>query len=340
MADPATFGDSRKAAALGAELRFTTKAVKADDTLTSLEKELAEALVLQKESDPEIRKMAEEEIQRLTPAVEAARVTLIRSIVPPNPDDSRNAMVEIRAGTGGEEASLFASELLRAYTRFAEKKGWKHELLSLSHSDLGGVREAVVLIEGEGATALLRHEAGVHRVQRVPATEGSGRVHTSAATVAVLPEAEEAEVVLKPEDLDMSVARASGAGGQHVNKTESAVQIIHKPTGLMVYCADERSQLRNRQKALRVLRSRLLDLTRAKEREHRADTRKNMIGSGDRSERIRTYNFPQNRITDHRIDLTVHGIDQVLEGNLDELVEALYEADLRTRAEAITGPSA
>jgi peptide chain release factor 1 len=340
MADPATFGDSRKAAALGAELRFTSKAVKADDALTALEKELSESVALQKESDQEIRKMAEEEILRLTPAVEAARVTLIRSIIPPNPDDSRNAMVEIRAGTGGEEASLFASELLRAYTRFAEKKGWKHELLSLSHSDLGGVREAVILIEGEGATALLRHEAGVHRVQRVPATEGSGRVHTSAATVAVLAEAEEAEVVLKPEDLDMSVARASGAGGQHVNKTESAVQIIHKPTGLMVYCADERSQLRNRQKALRVLRSRLLDLTRAKERELRADTRKNMIGSGDRSERIRTYNFPQNRITDHRIDLTVHGIEQVLEGNLDQLVDALYEADLRTRAEAITGPSA
>jgi peptide chain release factor 1 len=248
-------------------------------------------------------------------------------------------MVEIRAGTGGEEASLFASELLRAYTRFAERKGWKCELMSLSHSDLGGVREAVLLIEGEGATALLRHEAGVHRVQRVPATEASGRVHTSAATVAVLAEAEEAEVVLKPEDLDMSVARASGAGGQHVNKTESAVQIIHKPTGLMVYCADERSQLRNRQKALRVLRSRLLDLTRAKEREVRADTRKNMIGSGDRSERIRTYNFPQNRITDHRIDLTVHGIEQVLEGDLDELVNALYEADLRSRAEAITRPS-
>jgi len=339
MADPATFGDSRKAAALGAELRFTSKAVKADDALAALEKELAESIALQKESDQEIRKMAEEEILRLTPAVEAARVTLIRSILPPNPDDSRNAMVEIRAGTGGEEASLFASELLRAYTRFAEKKGWKYELLSLSHSDLGGVREAVLLIEGEGATALLRHEAGVHRVQRVPATEGSGRVHTSAATVAVLPEAEEAEVVLRPEDLDMTVARASGAGGQHVNKTESAVQIIHKPSGLMVYCADERSQLRNRQKALRVLRSRLLDLTRAKERELRADTRKNMIGSGDRSERIRTYNFPQNRITDHRIDLTVHGIEQVLAGDLDELVEALYEADLRTRAEAITRSS-
>ena len=252
MADPATFADNRRAAALGAELRFTSKAVKADDALVALEKELAESRALAGEADAEIRAMAAEEIARLEPAVEVAREQLIRSIIPVNPDDSRNALVEIRAGTGGEEASLFAAELLRAYTRFAEKKGWKCELMSLSHSDLGGVRDAVLLIEGEGATALLRHEAGVHRVQR----------------------------------------------------------------------------------------SRLLDLTRAKEREARADARKTQVGSGDRSERIRTYNFPQNRITDHRIDLTVHGIEQVLEGNLDQLVDALFEADLRERAEAITRPTA
>jgi len=249
-------------------------------------------------------------------------------------------LVEVRAGTGGDEAALFAGDLLRAYSRFAERRGWKHELLSLSPSDLGGVREAVLLIEGEGAAALLRHEAGVHRVQRVPATEAAGRVHTSAATVAVLAEAEEAEVTLKPEDLEVTVARASGAGGQHVNKTESAVQIIHRPTGLTVYCADERSQLRNRQKAMRVLRSRLLDLTRTKEREARADARRSMVGSGDRSERIRTYNFPQNRITDHRVDLTVHGIEQALDGGLDEIVEALRDAELRERAEALSRPSA
>ncbi|MFZ9605559.1 MAG: PCRF domain-containing protein, partial [Opitutales bacterium] len=222
LADPATFADNRRAAALGAELRFTSKAVKADDVLAGLEKELAEARTMGAEADPELRAMAADEVARLAPAVEAAREQLIRAIIPPDPDDSRNALVEIRAGTGGEEASLFAAELLRAYTRFAEKRGWKHELMSLSPSDLGGVRDAVLLVEGEGAMAHLRHEAGVHRVQRVPATEASGRVHTSAATVAVLPEAEEAEVVLKPEDLDMSVARASGAGGQHVNKTESA----------------------------------------------------------------------------------------------------------------------
>ena len=196
LADPATFADNRRAAALGAELRVTSKAVKADDILTALERELAESHALAAEADPEIRAMAAEEVVRLAPAVEAARELLIRAIIPPDPDDSRNALVEIRAGTGGEEASLFAGELLRAYTRFAEKKGWKHELMSLSHSDLGGIRDAVLLIEGEGATALLRHEAGVHRVQRVPATEASGRVHTSAATVAVLPEAEEAEAAL------------------------------------------------------------------------------------------------------------------------------------------------
>jgi peptide chain release factor 1 len=340
LADPATFADNRRAAALGAELRFTAKAVRADDALKALEAELAGARAMAGEADAEMRAMAADEIARLTPAVEQAREQLVRAIIPPNPDDSRNALVEIRAGTGGEEASLFAGELLRAYTRFAEKRGWKHELLSLSHSDLGGVRDAVLMVEGEGAMACLRHEAGVHRVQRVPATEASGRVHTSAATVAVLPEAEEAEVVLKPEDLDMSVARASGAGGQHVNKTESAVQIIHKPTGIMVYCADERSQLRNRQKALRVLRSRLLEMTRAKEREARAQDRKTQVGSGDRSERIRTYNFPQNRITDHRIDLTIHGIEQALEGELDPLIDALVEADLRERAEAITRPTA
>ncbi|MFM7743923.1 MAG: PCRF domain-containing protein, partial [Verrucomicrobiota bacterium] len=216
LADPATFGDSRRAAALGAELRFTSKAVKADDVLTGLEKELAEARGLAGEADPELRGMAAEEIARLTPTVETAREQLIRAIIPPNPDDSRNALVEIRAGTGGEEASLFAGELLRAYTRFAEKRGWKHELLSLSHSDLGGVRDAVLLVEGEGAMALLRHEAGVHRVQRVPATEASGRVHTSAATVAVLPEAEEVDVRIDDKDLRVDVFRAQGAGGQHV----------------------------------------------------------------------------------------------------------------------------
>ncbi|MFM9000514.1 MAG: peptide chain release factor 1 [Opitutia bacterium] len=340
MADPATFGDSRKAAALGAELRFAAKAVKADDRLIALEKELADARAMAREADPAMRAMAEEEARRLEPEVETARQELVRAVIPPHPDDSRNVLVEVRAGTGGDEAALFAGDLLRAYSRFAERRGWKHELLSLSPSDLGGVREAVLLIEGEGAAALLRHEAGVHRVQRVPATEASGRVHTSAATVAVLAEAEEAEVTLKPEDLEVTVARASGAGGQHVNKTESAVQIIHRPTGLTVYCADERSQLRNRQKAMRVLRSRLLDQTRAREREARADARRSMVGSGDRSERIRTYNFPQNRITDHRVDLTVHGIEQVLDGALDEIVEALREAELRERAAALSRPSA
>jgi peptide chain release factor 1 len=322
LADPATFADNRRAAALGAELRFTSKAVKADDVLAGLEKELADARTMGAESDPELRAMAAEEVARLAPAVETAREQLIRSIIPPDPDDSRNALVEIRAGTGGEEASLFAAELLRAYTRFAEKRGWKHELMSLSPSDLGGVRDAVLLVEGEGAMAHLRHEAGVHRVQRVPATEASGRVHTSAATVAVLPEAEEAEVVLKPEDLDMSVARASGAGGQHVNVTDSAVRITHLPTGVVTSCQNERSQHQNKDKAMQMLAARLLDLERQKR-----DAELAQIGGEklivDFGSQIRSYVLqPYQMVKDLRTEHEVGDVASVLDGDLDGFMES------------------
>jgi peptide chain release factor 1 len=340
LADPRVFADGRKAAALAQELRHLGSAVAAGERFESAQRALKEAEEMRDDPGAEggLQDMAALEARDLAAELPALREAFLRALVPPDPNEARNVILEIRAGTGGDEAALFASELTRLYTRFAERRGWSSETLSLTPSDLGGVREAVLLIEGPGAFAALRHEAGVHRVQRVPATEGSGRIHTSAATVAVLPEAEETEVDLRPEDLDMSVARASGAGGQHVNKTESAVQIIHRPTGIMVYCADERSQLRNRQKALRVLRARLLERQTAVDQAARADARRGQVGTGDRSERIRTYNFHQNRVTDHRVDLTLHGLQQVLDGDISDLVQALSEADLRARAAALTQP--
>ena len=340
LADPKVFADGRRAAALAQELRHLGPALAAGERLDAALVQLAEARALRDDPAAEggLQDMAADEARDLEAGLPGLRDGFLRALVPPDPDEGRNVIVEIRAGTGGDEAALFAAELARMYARLAERRGWRHETLALTPSDLGGVREAVLLVEGPGAFAALRHEAGVHRVQRVPATEASGRIHTSAATVAVLPEAEETEVELRPEDLEMSVARASGAGGQHVNKTESAVQIIHRPTGILVYCADERSQLRNRQKALRVLRARLLERQKAADQAARSDARRTQVGSGDRSERIRTYNFHQNRVTDHRVELTVHGIQQVLDGGLEELLSALAEADLRARAEALTRP--
>ena len=340
LADPASFADGRRVAALAQELRFLNSALTAGDKVEAAEQKLAEAqaLLADPSTDNEMRQLAKEEAREAEAALPDLATALIEALVPPDPAEGRNVILEVRAGTGGEEAALFAGELARMYGRYAERQGWKHETLSLSRSDLGGVREAVLLIEGSGAFAALRQEAGVHRVQRVPSTETSGRIHTSAATVAVLPEAEETEVELRPEDLDLSVARASGAGGQHVNKTESAVQIIHKPTGLMVYCADERSQLRNRQKAMRILCARLLELRTSEAHAARSDARRSQVGSGDRSERVRTYNFHQNRVTDHRVDLTLHGLQQVLDGDIAELTQALVAADRRARADAFTQP--
>lgn len=252
-------------------------------------------------------------------------------LLPKDPNDDKNVVVEIRAGTGGEEAALFAGDLFRMYTRYAESKGWKLELLSASESDLGGFKEIIFMIEGDHVYSRMKFESGVHRVQRVPETEAGGRIHTSAATVAILIEAEEVDVAINANDLRIDVYRAGGHGGQCVNTTDSAVRITHLPTGLVVTCQDEKSQLKNKEKAMKVLRARLLDKFRSEQHEEQAEVRRNMVGSGDRSERVRTYNFPQNRLTDHRINLTLYHLDGIVEGNLDEVIEPLITADQAER---------
>ena len=255
------------------------------------------------------------------------RMALKLLLLPRDPNDRRNVIMELRGGVGGEESALFAHYLLRMYTMYAQSKGWKLDIVNLNETELGGVKECSVLIEGEGAFSRLKFESGVHRVQRVPETESGGRIHTSAATVAVLPEAEEVEVAIDPKDLQIDTYRSSGAGGQHVNKTESAIRITHLPTGLVVECQDERSQYKNKDKAMKVLRSRLYEMERAKQDAAIAGARKSQVGSGDRSERIRTYNFPQGRVTDHRLGLTLYKIDAIMDGDLDELIDALITAD-------------
>ncbi len=283
--------------------------------------------------------MAEAEVARVEDELPAAERVLQIALLPPDPDENRNVIVEIRAGTGGEEAALFAGDLMRMYARYAETRGWKLDLIDASASNLGGYKEVVFSVEGQDVYARLRFESGGHRVQRIPVTETSGRIHTSAATVAVLPEADEVdEVEIKPEDLRIDIFRSSGPGGQSVNTTDSAVRITHLESGIVVQSQDERSQHRNKEKAMRVLRARLLDHARAEESARLADTRRLLIGSGDRSQRIRTYNFPQNRVTDHRVEgLTLYSLDRLMEGDLDTLLDRLAEHDLALRlAEELT----
>ncbi|MDR1595675.1 MAG: peptide chain release factor 1 [Puniceicoccales bacterium] len=301
--------------------------------LTNIES--SKAILADPSSDGELCELAEEEINDGQRLVEKLRGEMLMLMIPPDPSDSRNTVFEIRAGTGGEEASLFAADLYRMYTKFAESMGWKIEVMSTSVSDTGGIKEVIFLISGEDVYKFLKFESGVHRVQRVPVTEANGRIHTSAATVAVLPEAEEIDITISPDDLEISVCRASGPGGQGVNTTDSAVQILHKPSGVTVYCADERSQQKNKVKAMKVLRSRLLQQKEEEERAKYAQTRKNQIGLGDRSERIRTYNIPQNRLTDHRIGLTLYSLPQIMEGEIGEIIDALQKADLRAKIESL-----
>lgn len=289
----------------------------------ALKKEIESNKELQGESDAELAAMARDELKRLEPDLEASARRLQILLLPKDPNDGKNIMLEVRAGAGGDEAALFAGELFRAYQRFSERQGWKVELLSANPTGIGGFKEIIASVVGPDVYSRLKYEGGVHRVQRVPATEAQGRIHTSTVTVAILPEAEDVDVAINPVDLRIDVFRSGGAGGQGVNTTDSAVRITHNPSGLVVVCQDERSQLKNKDKAMKILRSRLLDLEQQRAAKEHADARRSMVGTGDRSERIRTYNFPQARVTDHRIGLTLHQLTDVMEGRLDEVLDSL-----------------
>ncbi len=285
--------------------------------------------------DEELRELAKEELKEGERKLKELSEKLKVMLLPKDERDEKNVILEIRAGVGGEEAALFAADLLRMYQRYAEEKGWRFQILDISKTGLGGVKEAVVLIEGKNVYSRLKYESGVHRVQRVPVTESGGRIHTSTATVAVLPEVEETEIKINPSDLKIETFRASGAGGQYVNTTETAVRITHIPTGIVVQCQDERSQFQNKQKALKILRAKLQRFYEEQKLKELSEERRQQVGHGERSEKIRTYNFPQNRVTDHRINLTLHKLDRILDGELDELIEALQQHEQRKRLEAL-----
>ncbi len=327
---PEVLNDHEKYQKIGKALREIEAPVEKYRELKQMRQGIADARALLSESDPDIRAMAEEEIATLEPRSAEMEEELKILLLPKDPNDEKNVILEIRAGTGGDEASLFAAEIFRMYTRFAEQHRWKVEVLSHSESGIGGAKEIIALIEGARVFSQLKWESGVHRVQRVPATEQQGRVHTSAVTVAVMPEAEEVDIKIEPKDLRIDTFCSSGPGGQSVNTTYSAVRITHLPTNTVVSCQDEKSQLKNRDKAMRVLRSRLYEVEIERQQSELAKERKSMVGTGDRSEKIRTYNFPQNRLTDHRIGLTLHQLDLVMEGRLQPVVDALighYQAE-------------
>jgi peptide chain release factor 1 len=341
MAEPSFYSNQRRAADVTREQQNLRKLVDDHRAHSQVERELAEAATLAKETSgaADLRALAAEEIPELEKKAAQLRESILLAMIPPEASDSRSTVVEIRAGTGGDEAALFASELFRCYGKYADSQGWKIQPMSSSYSERGGLRDVSFLVTGTDVYKQLKWESGVHRVQRVPITEASGRIHTSTITVAVLPEAEEVDIQINPQDLEITVARASGPGGQGVNTTDSAVQILHKPTGLIVKCADERSQIKNKASAMTVLRSRLLKLKEDEEKARYAAERRSQIGSADRSERIRTYNFPQNRVTDHRVGLTLHGLPQIMEGAIGPLIEALQKAHYEERLAALEGRS-
>ncbi|HVU27618.1 MAG TPA: peptide chain release factor 1 [Verrucomicrobiae bacterium] len=333
LSDPKAFDNPQHAQELSREYSRLKELVAAGDNYKKTLAELEEnhSLLKTESPDSEMAQMAKEEIVRLETDEKKLSQQLQFGLVPPNPTDSRNTIIEIRAGAGGSESALFAADLYRMYSRYAEARGWKIETMDSSPSDLGGFKEIIFSVTGTDVFKRLKYESGVHRVQRVPATEAQGRIHTSTCTVAVLPEAEEVDVEIKPDEIEVTVCRASGKGGQGVNTTDSAVQINHKPSGLTVRIADERSQIKNRAKAMKVLRSRLLEAKIAEENAKYAANRKQQVGTGERNEKIRTYNFPQNRITDHRIELTLYNLANVIEGELDGLIEPLMTNDLEDK---------
>lgn len=334
LADPDVARDPSQLRSLGREHARLAPIVKASERLARLKDDLEQAREMAQEADPELVALAKADLARLPSEIAALEAELYELLIPRDPHDDRDAIVEIRAGTGGDEAGLFAAELARMYTRYAERHGLTVEPISVSEGNLGGVKEAIFAVRGADAYGLLRRESGVHRVQRVPQTETQGRIHTSAATVAVLPEAEEVDVKIEPQELKIDVFRSSGPGGQSVNTTDSAVRITHLPTGVVVQQQDQKSQLQNKLKAMEVLRARLLDRIIADQESARARERRAMVGTGDRSAKIRTYNFAQSRVTDHRINLSVHNLDDVLNGHLDPLVDALRMASRQEQAGA------
>ena len=329
---PETYGDPALVARLNREEKELAPLMEAYRAWKKRREDLtdAESMI----SDPELGEMAKEEYQQAKTDIEALEEKLKILLLPSDPNDSKNVIVEIRAGVGGEESALFAHSLHRMYTMYADSMGWRTEVVSLNETELGGVKDLAMMIEGEGAYSRLKFESGVHRVQRVPETESGGRIHTSTATVAVLPEADEVDFELNPADIEMQVFRSSGAGGQHVNKTSSAVRLIHKPTGTVVECQQERSQFQNRDKAMQILRSRLYEEKVREQEDAITSERRSQVGSGMRNERIRTYNFPQGRVTDHRIGLTLYKIDAIMDGDLTELIDALVTADQAERLKA------
>ena len=336
LSDPNVFANPMRAQELSREYSRLKDLVAIGQRYIKVEGELKEHRDLVKsEPDSELAQLAREEIPQLEPELARLERDVQIGLLPPEPADSRNTIFEIRAGAGGSESALFAADLFRMYTRYAEDQGWKIEPMDSNPSDLGGFREVIFGVTGTDVYKRLKYESGVHRVQRVPATEAQGRIHTSTATVAVLPEAQEVDLDLKPEDLEINVCRASGKGGQGVNTTDSAVQIIYKPTGMIVRCADERSQQKNKAKAMTVLRSRLLELKVAEENAKYAANRKEQVGTGERNERIRTYNFPQNRVTDHRIELTLYNLPSFIDGDLNPVIEPLMSNALQEKLAAL-----